>query len=80
MNPVFAEINHNISQINKINLQQYSIYQIIINFFNRENWQFQESSDKQGLTLGFKGKNGEWICYAIVREEQQQLLIKSSIS
>ena len=77
MNPLFAEIKDNISQINKKNLQKYSIYQTIINFFNREDWEFQESSDKQGLRLGFKGKNGEWICFAIVREEQQQLLFYS---
>ncbi|MEM6403299.1 MAG: YbjN domain-containing protein, partial [Cyanobacteria bacterium P01_D01_bin.116] len=73
----FAEVADNISSEIEEIAKEESIYQTTINFFNRENWQFQESSDKQGLTLGFKGKNGEWICYAIVREEQRQFLFYS---
>ena len=76
----FAEITDNISsQIEEITKED-NIYQTIINFFNQENWQFQESSDKQGLLLGFQGKNGEWTCYARVREQQRQFLFYSVCS
>ena len=77
MNPLFAEIEDSISsEIEEITKEE-NIYQTIINFFNQEDWEFQESSDKQALTLGFQGKNGKWNCFAKVREQQRQFLFYS---
>jgi len=76
----FAEVGDSISsEIEEITKDE-NIYQTIINFFNREDWEFKESSDKQGLLLGFKGKNSEWTCYARVREQQRQFLFYSACS
>jgi len=75
----FAEVADSISSEIEEIAKEESIYQTIIKFFNREDWEFKESSDKQGLLLGFKGKNSEWTCYARVREQQRQFLFYSVV-
>jgi hypothetical protein len=77
MNTEFSEIAESTFKINKEVDHKNSDYQTIINFFNREYWQFEESSDEPSLLLAFRGENGEWNCYARLIEEDKQFLFHS---
>lgn len=44
-------------------------------FFDAEDWAYQEA--QSGLMLNFGGKNGQWRCFARIREEQGQFIFYS---
>lgn len=46
-------------------------------FFLEEDWSFTESQMDTGLLLKFQGKNGQWNCYALVREDEEQFVFYS---
>lgn len=54
-----------------------AIYDALIDFFKTESWPFQTLPQQAALRLAFKGKNGQWDCYAKAREEQQQVVFYS---
>ena len=54
-----------------------AIYDALIDFFKTESWPFQTLPQQTALRLAFKGKNGQWDCYAKAREEQQQVVFYS---
>ena len=56
---------------------QPSIYQAIIHFFSEDDWSFTKLKGEPVLQMAFRGKNGEWTCYAKAREEQQQFVFYS---
>lgn len=39
-------------------------------FFTDDNWQFEANHDRPILRLPFRGKNGDWWCYAQERNNQ----------
>lgn len=53
------------------------IFKIICDFFEAENWSFTEIEKQQVLSVNFTGQNGQWICYARVREEENQFICYS---
>jgi hypothetical protein len=56
---------------------QHPILQALLNFFTEDDWSFQKVTSEPALRLAFKGKNGQWNCYAKAREEQQQMVFYS---
>jgi hypothetical protein len=46
-------------------------------FFDEEEWSYDQVPDKPVLKLGFTGKNGNWTCYAQVRELDEQFVFYS---
>ncbi|WGV28010.1 YbjN domain-containing protein [Halotia branconii] len=77
MNTAFAEVADTISEITEEITSEDNLFEITINFFKQENWQFQEIPEKQSLSVSFQGKNGQYECCAIAREEQQQMVFYS---
>lgn len=73
----FNELSTNISEITEETTTNKDIFETTIKFFQEQNWQFEQISDKETLQLAFQGKNGKWDCYAKVRSEQQQLIFYS---
>lgn len=73
----FNELSTNISEITEEATTNKDIFETTIKFFQEQNWQFEQISDKETLQLAFQGKNGKWDCYAKVRSEQQQLIFYS---
>ncbi|MEL6382808.1 MAG: YbjN domain-containing protein, partial [Cyanobacteria bacterium J06626_18] len=69
----FAEIAEEIEEI-KTDL---AIYDALIDFFKTESWSFQTLPQQAALRLAFKGKNGQWDCYAKAREAHQQVVFYS---
>jgi hypothetical protein len=49
----------------------------MLNFFTEDDWQFTKLQGEPILSMAFQGQNGEWICYAKAREEQQQFIFYS---
>jgi hypothetical protein len=54
------------------------IFEVALNFFNQDNWPFSQSEDEPILNLVFQGTNGEWVCYAKAREEENQFVFYSN--
>ena len=78
MNSAFEEIVDTFSEIaEEIDLENPSIFDVVINFFKEEEWQFQIIQEQPTLRLAFQGKNGKWDCYAKAREQQQQFVFYS---
>lgn len=53
------------------------LFNLLIEFFEEDNWDFQWMAGMSVLTLNYSGKNGHWQCYAQAREPQQQLVFYS---
>lgn len=78
MNSALEELADSFSEIAaEIDLEQQSIFDIVINFFKQEEWQFQMMPEKQTLRLIFQGNNGKWDCYAKARESKKQFVFYS---
>lgn len=58
-------------------MSEQQLFNTIIAFFEEEEWDFQWLDDTSMLSMHFSGKNGTWLCYAQVRESQQQFIYYS---
>jgi hypothetical protein len=77
MASAFEEMAESISEITEEIASEEDIFEEIVNFFQKEDWQFQQIPGESTLRLAFQGKNGRWDCYAKVREQQQQFAFYS---
>lgn len=50
---------------------------LLIRFFEQDNWNFQLSAEKPLLRLPFKGDHGTWNCFAQAIPEQQRVIFYS---
>lgn len=53
------------------------IFDLMVQFFKNDSWNFQQIEGRPILTMGFKGDNGRWDCFAQAREEQKQFVFYS---
>ena len=53
------------------------IFDTMVQFFQEDDWKFRQLEGKTILTMGFKGDNGTWQCFAQAREEQKQFVFYS---
>ncbi len=60
-----------------ITQEKRTLFQTVVNFLTRDDWSFIRIGGDSALRLFYKGKNGQWNCYAQVREEQQQFIFYS---
>ena len=80
MNIAFEDLTDTFSEIVEeidIEVEKQSIFEIVIDFFKEEEWQFQLISQQQTLHLVFQGNNGKWDCYAKAKEKEQQFIFYS---
>jgi hypothetical protein len=49
-------------------------------FFEEEDWKFAEVEGQSALRLGCTGENGEWTCYAQIKEEPRRFLFYSALA
>lgn len=52
---------------------QKIILEAIIKFFEEDGWPFSILEEDSALITDFRGKNGQWKCYAETKEKEQQL-------
>jgi hypothetical protein len=53
------------------------IFEAMAKFFKEDDWPFSQIEGKPILRMGFAGENGNWMCYAQAREEQEQFVFYS---
>jgi len=56
------------------------LYEAMRRFFEEEDWKFVEIEGEAALKLGCTGENGEWTCYAQIKEEPGRFLFYSVLS
>lgn len=49
----------------------------IVEFFTEDNWDFSTVENKSLLRMSFRGKHGQWTCYAQAREAQKHFVFYS---
>jgi len=76
MTTAFAELAESISEITEEVASERTIFQVMVSFFQEEEWAFKQL-DNSTLHLLFQGKNGQFNCYARAREAQQQFVFYS---
>lgn len=57
-----------------------SLYDAMRRFFAEEDWRFAEMEGQSALRLGCTGENGEWTCYAQIKEEPGRFIFYSVIA
>ena len=55
----------------------HRIMTALMAFFDEEKWSYTQHEDRPILKLGFTGKNGNWTCFAQVREADEQFVFYS---
>lgn len=58
-------------------MSEQQIFNVLVEFFEEDEWDFQWMEGMSVLTMGFSGKNGKWQCFAQAREKQQQFVFYS---
>ena len=56
------------------------LYEAMRRFFEEEDWKFVEIEGQTALKLGCTGENGEWTCYAQIKEEPGRFLFYSVLA
>jgi hypothetical protein len=53
------------------------IFDVVVKFFEEDNWNFNWLEGMSVLSVPFTGKSGRWMCYAQAREDQEQFVFYS---
>jgi hypothetical protein len=53
------------------------LFEAVFKFFDEEGWPVAEVSQESVLYLPFQGQHGQWMCYAQVRPELNQIMFYS---
>ncbi len=56
---------------------QFPIFDTMVQFFNEDDWKFRQLEGKPILSMGFKGDNGGWMCYAQAKDDRRQFVFYS---
>jgi len=53
------------------------VLEAVTDFLTEDDWNFHQLEGKTILSMGFKGENGSWRCYAQAKEEQERFIFYS---
>ncbi|MEH2039431.1 YbjN domain-containing protein [Nostoc sp.] len=71
------ELVDDITEVAEAVADDSSIYQVMIDFFTKDDWAFVKLQGEPILQLAFQGKRDRFTCYAKAREEEQQFVFYS---
>jgi hypothetical protein len=54
-----------------------SLMDVVLRFFQEEQWNYQKIDNKSALRAGFRGERGTWICHVQVDEINKRFLFYS---
>ncbi|MBE0699841.1 MAG: YbjN domain-containing protein [Anaerolineaceae bacterium] len=60
-----------------INGNAQPMMDVVLRFFQEEQWNYQKLEGKPVIRAGFRGVHGTWVCFARVEEEKKQFLFHS---
>jgi hypothetical protein len=52
---------------------------VVLRFFQEDQWNFQKLKDKPVVRAGFRGEHGTWVCFARVDEENRRFLFHAAM-
>jgi hypothetical protein len=55
------------------------IMDVVLRFFQEDQWNFQKRIDKPVVRAGFRGEHGTWVCFARVDEDNRRFLFYSTM-
>lgn len=55
----------------------FPIFDTMVRFFTEDDWKFRQIEDKPILSMGFRGDNGTWMCYAQAKDDRGQFVFYS---
>jgi hypothetical protein len=70
-------INLSESDIDEENIDSQNIFEAMVKFFTKDDWQYTKIQGEPTLQMAFSGNNGRCNCYAKAREQQQQFVFYS---
>jgi hypothetical protein len=74
----FDELTQSISDVLEQELSpSKQMFDQLVTFFTNDDWSFTRLQGEPVLYTAIQGKNGEWNCYAQIREEQAQFVFYS---
>lgn len=53
------------------------LFEIVVNFFEKNEWPIAQVEDETAFQMAFQGKNGQWSCYASTNETRQEFVFYS---
>lgn len=53
------------------------LFDVVVAFFDHEAWPYTQLAERTVLRLSATSENGDWSCFAQVKEEQQQFIFYS---
>ena len=56
-----------------------SLFQAVVSFFEDNDWPMSQTELKDVIKVPFKGSNGEWDCYARIKEKEGQFAFYSQL-
>lgn len=56
-----------------------SIMDVVLRFFQEDQWNYQQIDKKPIVRAGFRGEHGTWVCFARADEENQRFLFHSTM-
>jgi hypothetical protein len=54
-----------------------SVIDVVIAYLESEKWAYQRLDDRAALQVAYSGDHGTWNCYALARDEHEQLIFYS---
>ncbi|WP_414553023.1 YbjN domain-containing protein [Anabaena sp. CCY 0017] len=63
--------------MNQQAIDSQNIFDVLVNFFKKDNWSFEQIKSESALQMVCQGKNGKWNCYAQSKEAQHQFIFYS---
>jgi hypothetical protein len=61
----------------EINGPEQSMMEVVLRFFEEEQWNYQKLEGKPVIRAGFRGDHGTWVCFVRVDEEKKHFLFHS---
>ena len=65
------------SEIGQSGSEAGRLMDVVLRFFDEEQWNFQKIENGSAIRAGFRGERGTWVCYARVDEENRRFLFYS---
>ena len=63
-----------------VSQQEDRLLAIVESFLQSDDWNYTRLEDTTILSMGFRGNNGTWTCYARTREQEERFLFYSILS
>jgi len=54
-----------------------TIFEAVVDYFDRDEWNYELCEETLSVTLGCQGQNGRWRCHAVIQPDIEQFIFYS---